>query len=90
MERIEAQGAAEASLARRALLWVTYAQTYLTLKRLQRALAISPVKGFTANNVSPEWLILSCCHGLLVVDPSTRFVRLVREWFLLSSIYSGD
>ncbi|KAJ2914024.1 hypothetical protein MD484_g6396, partial [Candolleomyces efflorescens] len=84
MERIEAQGEAEASLARRALLWVTYAQTYLTLKRLQRALAISRLKGFTNNDVSPEWLILSCCHGLLVVDPSTRFVRLVPDDFIRS------
>ncbi|RXW14148.1 hypothetical protein EST38_g11707 [Candolleomyces aberdarensis] len=77
MERIEAQESAEASLARRALLWVTYAQTYLTLKRLQRALAISPQNGFSTNDISPEYLILSCCCGLLVVDPSTRFVRLV-------------
>ncbi|KAJ2933289.1 hypothetical protein H1R20_g3854, partial [Candolleomyces eurysporus] len=77
MERIEAQETAEASLARRALLWVTYAQTYLTLKRLQRALAISPQNGFSTNDLSPEYLILSCCCGLLVVDPSTRFVRLV-------------
>lgn len=79
MGRIENQGEAVAALAKRTLLWITYAQTSLTMKALRHALAISPEDGYDEDDLSPESLILSCCCGLLVVDGSTRFVRLVRE-----------
>lgn len=79
MKRIEDQGEAKHSLALRALLWVTYAETYLTLERLRCALAISTQSGFDRDALSPESLILSCCCGLLVVDNSTKYVRLVRK-----------
>ncbi|KAF5326452.1 hypothetical protein D9611_000968 [Ephemerocybe angulata] len=78
MERIEGQGDREISLAKRALVWVTYAQSYITMDALRTALAnVSPKYGIDALDRPPESVILSCCCGLLVVDQSTRIVRLV-------------
>ncbi|KAJ2915523.1 hypothetical protein MD484_g4900, partial [Candolleomyces efflorescens] len=76
MSRIENQGENRAALAKRTLLWITHAQTSLSMESLRRALAISPEDGYDKDDLSPESLILSCCCGLVVIDGSTRFVRL--------------
>ncbi|TEB33740.1 hypothetical protein FA13DRAFT_1730013, partial [Coprinellus micaceus] len=77
MGRIEDQGEAEVSLAKHALLWVTYAHGYLTIDDLRSALArVSPKEGIDPYDRPTEAMILSCCCGLLVVDQTTKIVRL--------------
>jgi hypothetical protein len=80
MGRIEDQGEAEVSLAKHALLWVTYAHGYLTIDDLRSALArVSPKEGIDPYDRPTEAMILSCCCGLLVVDQTTKIVRLSRK-----------
>ena len=80
MGRIEDQGEGEVSLAKHALLWVTYAHGYLTIGDLQSALAhVSPQEGIDPYDRPTEAMILSCCCGLLVVDQATKIVRLSRK-----------
>lgn len=80
MDRIEDQSEGEVALAKRALLWVTYAHVYLTIDDLQSALAtVSPDDGIDPLARPSEKVILACCCGLLVVDQATQAVRLSRE-----------
>jgi len=58
-------------LAKRALSWITYAQTLLTTKELCHALAIQPGdKALNNDNVS-------VCAGLVTVDEESDIIRLV-------------
>ncbi|KAJ2934174.1 hypothetical protein H1R20_g2886, partial [Candolleomyces eurysporus] len=95
LERIEAQGQEKTSLAKRVLLWVTYALDSISIEALQQAVAIElDSKTFDANRMSPIELLLDVCCGLVTLDirgevPGTsKFVRLIRMFH--SSQTSGS
>ena len=78
LERIEGQLAEDASLAHRALSWITYARRPLRTLELCHALAIEPGD----NELEPDAVyniddILSVCAGLVTVDKQSDVVRLV-------------
>ena len=80
-ERVETQNEEMASLARKAILWLTYANRSLKMEELQDALAVSDgTEGFDDDDISPAKLIISVCHGLIMVDEESETVRLVREY----------
>ncbi|RXW15006.1 hypothetical protein EST38_g10851, partial [Candolleomyces aberdarensis] len=69
LERIEAQGEEKTSLAKRVLLWATYALSPMSIKELQEAVAIElDSKIFDANRMSPIELLLDVCCGLVTLD----------------------
>jgi ankyrin repeat domain-containing protein 50 len=79
-ERICAQGPKLANLAKLVLLWITHAQTELTIDSLRCAVATSPdTYVFESKRMVPEALLLSICCGLVSVDQKTRHARLIRE-----------
>jgi ankyrin repeat domain-containing protein 50 len=79
-ERICAQSPKLANLAKLVLLWITHAQTELTIDTLRRAVATSPdTYTFEPKRMVPEALLLSVCCGLVSFDKTTRLVRLIRE-----------
>lgn len=80
LHRIQAQNEKFASLATRAIIWLTYACRSLEITELQHALAVSHERQlFDNDDVTPEELIVSSCCGLIVVDRRSRVVRLARE-----------
>jgi ankyrin repeat domain-containing protein 50 len=80
-ERICAQEPKLANLAKLVLLWITHAETELTIDTLRRAVATSPeTHTFEPKRMVPEALLLSVCCGLVSLDKTTRFVRLIREF----------
>ncbi|KAH6902805.1 hypothetical protein BKA70DRAFT_625107 [Coprinopsis sp. MPI-PUGE-AT-0042] len=90
-KRIEMQSEERAALAKRVLLWVTYAYSPLTVDDLRYAVASDPkVDWETQANLVPESLLVSVCCGLVTVEeklrigpwpsgehPSNRAVRLI-------------
>jgi ankyrin repeat domain-containing protein 50 len=79
-ERICAQAPKIAHLAKLVLLWITHAETELTIDTLRRAVATSPdTYAFEPKRMVPEALLLSVCCGLVSFDKTTRLVRLIRE-----------
>jgi ankyrin repeat domain-containing protein 50 len=80
-ERICAQEPKLANLAKLVLLWITHADTELTIDTLRRAVATSPeTHAFDPKRMVPEALLLSVCCGLISLDQKTRLVRLIREF----------
>jgi ankyrin repeat domain-containing protein 50 len=80
-ERICAQEPKLANLAKLVLLWITHAETELTIDTLRRAVATSPeTYAFDAKRMVPEALLLSVCCGMVSFDKTTRLVRLIREF----------
>jgi ankyrin repeat domain-containing protein 50 len=79
-ERICAQEPKLANLAKLVLLWITHAQTELTIDTLRRAVATSPeTHAFDPKRMVPKALLLSVCCGLVSLDEKTTLVRLIRE-----------
>ena len=80
LQRIDSQPKADISLARKAILWLTYAFRSLSIAELQHALAVSdqPV-GFDEDDIAEENVIVSVCFGLIAIDKLSGIVRLVRE-----------
>jgi hypothetical protein len=79
--RIESQSRGEASLATKAIIWLTYGYWSLSIRELQHALAVSDqAERFDEDNIAPAELIVAVCCGLIVVDKESRIVRLVREY----------
>jgi ankyrin repeat domain-containing protein 50 len=80
-ERICAQEPKLANLAKLVLLWITHAETELTIETLRMAVATSPkTHAFEPTRMAPEALLLSVCCGLVSLDETTRLVRLIREF----------
>ena len=78
IERIENQRPGFCELAKRAILWITYAERQLTVRELQHALAIEiGERNFDPDNVDQVEDILSVCAGLLTLDKETSIVRFV-------------
>ncbi|TFK23450.1 hypothetical protein FA15DRAFT_561822, partial [Coprinopsis marcescibilis] len=76
-ERISSQSEEEASQARRAITWLTYADRSLTIAELTHALAVSEEDGeFDEEAVLDSDLLISICCGLLAVEEQSGLVRL--------------
>ncbi|TFK21923.1 hypothetical protein FA15DRAFT_597038, partial [Coprinopsis marcescibilis] len=86
MERIKAMPEYEADLAKRVLIWVTYAQKPLTVEELVLAVSVCPETSQFDDTMEPTGIesIISLCCGLLQLEASTesgepiklaRFVR---------------
>ena len=79
-KRIEAQSKKRVSLAKRAIIWLTYTFRPLKVIELQHALAVQPSTAtFDGDDVATEEMIVSVCCGLVVIDAESQTVRLVRE-----------
>jgi ankyrin repeat domain-containing protein 50 len=79
-ERICAQEPKLANLAKLVLLWITHAETELTIDTLRMAVATTPgTHAFDPKRMVPEALLLSVCCGLVSLDNKSRIVRLIRE-----------
>lgn len=90
LRRIEAQPQADALLAKRALLWLTFAKSPLRIVDLQCALATSYDAGrFIPESVCPVEIILTACAGLVSADGSDLTgdvqLKLIREYCLTPS-----
>ncbi|PPQ74453.1 hypothetical protein CVT26_001113 [Gymnopilus dilepis] len=78
LQRIQNQGAQRASLAMRAILWLTYARRPLRTIELQHALAIeNEENSFDVDNVARPEIIFSACAGLVIQDKLGMTVRLI-------------
>ncbi len=87
-KRIEAQSEKRVSLAKRAIIWLTYAFRPLRIIELRHALAIRPSTAtFDDDDVATEETIVSVCCGLIVIDGESQTVRLVRK-YISSSCHS--
>ena len=76
-----AQSQKSVSLAKRAIIWLTYALRPLTINELRHALAVQlNVATFDDDDVPTEEAIVSVCCGLIVVEGESQTVRLVREY----------
>ncbi|TFK17905.1 ankyrin [Coprinopsis marcescibilis] len=73
MERIKALPEHEADLAKRVLIWVTYAQRPLTVEELVLAVSVCPETYRYDHTQEPTGIesILSLCCGLLQLEAST-------------------
>ncbi|PPQ70904.1 hypothetical protein CVT26_014223 [Gymnopilus dilepis] len=77
LERIRSQAEADATVAVRALLWLTYALRPLRIAELQHAIAIAPGRhGFNEDDTTPAELVVAFCFGLVAVDQTSGVVRL--------------
>ena len=78
MEQIEGQLEDQEKLAKRALLWITFAKRPLTTTELQHALAIEVGQPELDEDNLPEIEdIISFCAGLITVDDQSGVIRLV-------------
>jgi len=77
--RIELQLPGWRGLARRVLLWITYATRQLSINELREAIAIDPKRQNVDldDYLNDENKIVSVCQGLVEVDQESRVVRLV-------------
>jgi ankyrin repeat domain-containing protein 50 len=84
-ERILHSEPRQASLAQRALLWVSNAARSMTIDELRHALATSPdTCEFELARLMPEAVLMTACRGLMTIDGESRLVRLVRTCLELS------
>jgi ankyrin repeat domain-containing protein 50 len=68
------------SLAKAALVWVLNAQRSMTIDELRYALATHPVThNFESTRLIHETTFMAIFRGLIVVDPRSMLVRLVRK-----------
>ncbi|KAH6908083.1 ankyrin repeat-containing domain protein [Coprinopsis sp. MPI-PUGE-AT-0042] len=76
IQRIEAQSDSE--LAKRALLWVIYAEAPLTLEELRHAVACTPENDpFDDDALVPESILLSAFGGLISTEGKRDITRLI-------------
>ncbi|KAH6902894.1 ankyrin repeat-containing domain protein, partial [Coprinopsis sp. MPI-PUGE-AT-0042] len=86
IQRIEAQSDSE--LAKRALLWVIYAEAPLTLEELRHAVACTPENDpFDDDALVPESILLSAFGGLISTEGKRDITRLIPA---LKSILAKD
>ncbi|KAF5603924.1 ankyrin protein [Fusarium subglutinans] len=78
MTRIESQAPDHAILAKRVLLWLTYARSQLTIEDLRYALATRSKHRMVCPQDLPfESTMISVCAGLVSFDESSKIIRLV-------------
>ena len=72
-------------LAKSVLVWIANAARSMTVEELRRAVATSPGSHhFERKRLVPAPVLLTLCHGLVVVEEETKFVRLVRTYTTVS------
>ncbi|TFK25655.1 ankyrin, partial [Coprinopsis marcescibilis] len=81
MDRIKALPGRQADLAKRVLIWVTYAQRPLTIEELVLAVSVCPVTFRFDEKMEPAGIdsILSLCCGLVQVEATTEWYRQPRN-----------
>jgi hypothetical protein len=78
IQRIEGQLEGHRELAKRVLLWITFAKRPLTTTEICCALAVEPEETeIDPDNVPDSEDIVSVCAGLVVVDQESALIRLV-------------
>ncbi|TFK17913.1 hypothetical protein FA15DRAFT_649986 [Coprinopsis marcescibilis] len=78
MRRIETLGEANASIAKHALMWLTYARSSLLIQELCQAVAIGPdTYEFDKALLVDNETLLSMCCGLVTFEEGSGLVRLV-------------
>ncbi|KAF5983311.1 ankyrin protein [Fusarium bulbicola] len=78
MSRIKSQEPDHAMLAKRVLLWLTYARSELTMEDLRYALATrSKYRMVCTQDLPFESTMISACAGLVAFDESSKIIRLV-------------
>jgi hypothetical protein len=78
-ERILKHNADHAMLAKVVLLWVLNSSRSMTIDKLERAVATSPITHkFDPGQIVPGAILMSICRGLVVVEEESHLVRLVR------------
>jgi hypothetical protein len=78
IQRIEGQLEGHRELAKRVLLWITFAKRPLTTTEICCALAVEPEETeIDPDNVPDSEDIVSVCAGLVVVDEGSALIRLV-------------
>lgn len=92
LERIDTQAPGLQCLANRTLSWVVLARTTLKMEALQHALAVNlETRSLDLNDIEDESLLISVCAGLVILDSSTRELRLshytVQEFFIEHANY---
>ena len=69
------------TLVKTVFLWVLTATRSMTLKELERVVAVCPrTFRFEADRVVPGSTFITMCRGLLVVEEESQIVRLVRAY----------
>jgi len=80
MSRIRAKGEGELALARRVLIWITYAKRPLTLRELQFAISIASNSGNEAigeDALPSKENMISVCAGLVTYEEESKQLQLV-------------
>lgn len=78
MDRIRRQGEEDSLLAKRILVWISYALRPLAVGELKYALTIEPeTKAIDEDLIIDEDLLISVCAGLVTIDHESGIVRLV-------------
>ena len=77
MQRINSQTLIHRTLARKLLMWLTFAERNLSLIELQQALAIEAQEDFDNDNMPDMDLAMSVCSGLVIHDKESNSVRFV-------------
>lgn len=79
-KRIVDQGSKSGFGAQNFIIWVLNSPKSLTVHELRRAAATSlETHKLESDRLVDQDMLLSICHGLLVVDEQTELVRLVRR-----------
>ena len=80
--RIEQQPVAHSAKAKAIVAWVYLAERPVSVNELLCSLAIEDGDTtFNPRGIPVRSTLLSCCHGLVVIDPETHTVRLVHYSF---------
>ena len=80
MDRIDAQSAAHATLAKRLLCWLIYAVRPLRIDELQHALAVEiNDTSFDPDGVTNKSLLVSVCAGMVVLQENDNLISLVHH-----------
>jgi hypothetical protein len=69
LERIDAQSAADTSIAHRVITWLLHSREPLSVALIRHALSFSMERlAINPTDLAPVGLILSCCHGLITLE----------------------
>jgi hypothetical protein len=80
MNRIAQQSKDDEALAKRVLMWITYAVRPLSFMELRHAVSTLPgMTNIDSESLVQEQLLTSVCAGLVAVDGEGNIVRLIRK-----------
>ena len=80
MTRIARQNRDDEALAKRVLMWITFAERPLSFVELRHAVStLAKMPSIDSESLVQPQLVTSVCAGLVVVDSNSNVVRLVRK-----------